>query len=182
MTVNGEMKLLFHPASPVVSEETNAEFADAFIGVLDSIADSSLLNDKMGDVMLKTKNNALTLAATAIGVGMIATHANAYGQFYNSVMEMKQNASPEDFSSALNFWIFFAVGHPILQPILWISDVLHGSPGPKIADLVPYTYLIGNLAAIGVITFSKQVRKLRGNIFNLQFLLFAPGLFLTVHF
>eukprot|EP00550_Attheya_septentrionalis_P007198 CAMPEP_0198285384 /NCGR_PEP_ID=MMETSP1449-20131203/4692_1 /TAXON_ID=420275 /ORGANISM="Attheya septentrionalis, Strain CCMP2084" /LENGTH=1040 /DNA_ID=CAMNT_0043982791 /DNA_START=203 /DNA_END=3325 /DNA_ORIENTATION=- len=158
MTVNGEMKLLFHPASPVVSEETNAEFADAFIGVLDSIADSSMLTDKAGDLMLKTKNNALTLAATAIGVGMISTHANAYGQFYNSVMEMKQNASPEDFSAALNFWIFFAVGHPILQPILWISDVLHGSPGPKIADLVPYTYALGNLAAIGVIAFSKQVR------------------------
>ena len=43
---------------------------------------------------------------------------------------MKQNADSSEFWPALNFWIFFAVGHPILQPILWISDVLHGTPGP----------------------------------------------------
>ena len=58
-------------------------------------------------------------------------------------MEMKQNADSSEFWPALNFWIFFAVRHPILQPILWISDVLHGTPGPKVLgdSLVPILFL-----------------------------------------
>jgi hypothetical protein len=73
---------------------------------------------------------------------------------------MKSNvADPADFWAALNFWIFFAVGHPVLQPILWISDVLHGTPGPKIADLVPALFLAGNAAVIAVLAASKEVRR-----------------------
>lgn len=53
--------------------------------------------------------------------------------------------------------VFFAVGHPILQPILWISDVLHGSPGPMVGDLVPLSFILGNVAFIGLTAFSKQV-------------------------
>ena len=56
-----------------------------------------------------------------------------------------------------HFWIFFAVRHAILQPIFWISEVLHASPGPKIANLVPVSFLIGNVVAIGAVTFSKEV-------------------------
>lgn len=70
---------------------------------------------------------------------------------------MKDSASVEDFWAAVNFWIFFAVGHPLLQPILWISDVLHGSPGPKIADLVPATFLLANVVAIYLISSFKEV-------------------------
>ena len=74
-------------------------------------------------------------------------------------MEMKANTSPEEFGPALNFWIFFAVGHPILQPILWISDVLHGTPGPMVGGLVPALFLAGNAAVIAAVTVSKQVRN-----------------------
>ena len=76
-----------------------------------------------------------------------------------SLAEMKAAATPEDFGAALNFWIFFAAGHPILQPILWISDVLHGTPGPQIADLVPVLFIAGNVAAIYAFAAVKEVRN-----------------------
>ena len=80
---------------------------------------------------------------------------------------MKNNVDPADFWPALNFWIFFAVGHPILQPILWISDVLHGSPGPMVANLVPVSFIAANVVAIAAISFSKEVRS------NFVFLLYT---------
>ena len=73
---------------------------------------------------------------------------------------MKDNvADPKDFWDAFNFWIFFAVGHPLLQPILWISDVLHGSPGPMVLDLVPASFLMANILFIGLTAFSKEFRN-----------------------
>merc|ERR1711971_938655 len=83
-------------------------------------------------------------AVAAVGAAAVLSHAGAYARFFSSIQEMKAYADPADFSAALNFWIFFAVGHPILQPILWISDVLHGSPGPMVGDLVPVTFILGN--------------------------------------
>ena len=103
--------------------------------------------------------NSLVLATAAIGTGALLSHAVGFIQFFQSVMEMKNNVEPSEFWPALNFWIFFAVGHPILQPILWISDVLHGSPGPMVGDLVPVTFLMGNVAAIWAISSFKEVRN-----------------------
>jgi len=72
---------------------------------------------------------------------------------------MKENVqNPQDFWDAFNFWVFFAVGHPILQPILWISDVLHGSPGPMVFNLVPATFLLANILFIGATAWSKEFR------------------------
>ena len=100
----------------------------------------------------------LPTATAIIGSAAVATHAGAWADFFRSVMEMKANvADPADFWAALNFWIFFAVGHPILQPILWISEVLHGSPGPLIGGLVPATFLAGNVVVIAAVTLSKEV-------------------------
>lgn len=171
MTVDGEMKIVSHPATPVVSEQTNEQFADAFVDLVEVMAgtkekvtdvdDSASISggDSSGITSVVTENG-LVLVASVFGLGAIASHAPAFYDFYQSVMQMKENiADPQDFWAALNFWIFFAVGHPILQPVLWISDVLHGSPGPKLADLVPYTYLLGNAVAIGAIAMSKQIRN-----------------------
>lgn len=167
MTVNGEMKCTFHPASPIVSDETNAEYADAFMDLLETVAGAkepfpsteiseSASSGSEGGFLAA---NALTFAATALGVGGITLHANAWTQFFDNIMQMKSLVDPTDFWAAVNFWIFFAVGHPILQPILFLSDVLHGSPGPLVADLVPVSFLLGNLAVIAVVATSKQVRN-----------------------
>ena len=157
MTVDGEMRCTFNPASPIVSEETNAAFADAFMGVLETVAN----NKGTSSSSFNTWSLLPPLTALA-GAGTVATHYDAYIDFYKSIMEMKANvADPADFWAAFNFWIFFAVGHPILQPILWISDVLHGSPGPRLAELVPYTFLAANVIVIGLVAFSKEVRPYR---------------------
>ena len=101
----------------------------------------------------------LPWAAGVFAAGSIGIHAGAWSSFFASLAEMKAAATPEDFGAALNFWIFFAAGHPILQPILWISDVLHGTPGPQIADLVPVLFIAGNVAAIYAFAAVKEVRN-----------------------
>ena len=180
------MKFTFHPASPIVSAETNEKFADVLLDILRLVSGSEeeLVSTKQptsssGGGGKNTNNddnngddgdgdnglfgflpkNSLALAAAAVGSAAVLSHAGGYADFYSAVQEMKANADPADFSAALNFWIFFAVGHPILQPILWISDVLHGSPGPMIADLVPVTFLLGNVVAIAAVAFVAEIRN-----------------------
>jgi hypothetical protein len=102
---------------------------------------------------------SLSLAATALGVAGIAIHAGAWSEFFGNLAMMKENVqNPQDFWDAFNFWVFFAVGHPLLQPILWISDVLHGSPGPMVFDLVPASFLMANILFIGATAWSKEFR------------------------
>ena len=175
------MKFTFHPASPIVSAQTNEAFADVLLDILRVVSGSdeeivstqqtsngstsggnnNNKNDDDGDnsIKLPIPENSLVLAVAAIGSLAVLSHAPAYAQFYASMQEMKANADPADFSAALNFWIFFAVGHPILQPILWISDVLHGSPGPMVGDLVPATFILGNVVAIAAITYIAEIRN-----------------------
>jgi hypothetical protein len=164
LTVDGELKLTFHPASPIITEETNAHFANAFVDMLEIVAG---VKDASSEEDIDDQKNSaprlslstLPLATAVVGAAAVASHAQAWSAFFSSVMQMKDNiADPADFWGALNFWVFFAVGHPILEPILAISDVLHGSPGPKVADLVPVTFLLGNLIVLGTIALSKEVR------------------------
>jgi hypothetical protein len=156
MTVDDEIKFTFHPASPIVSEERNSEFADALIEVLKVVAGTKDVptTDSLVDLI---PDGILVKSAAVLGAGALLSHAGGYISFFQSILEMKNNADPADFSAALNFWIFFAVGHPVLQPILWISDVLHGSPGPMVGGLVPITFILANVVAIAGISFSKEV-------------------------
>jgi len=154
LTINDEMQFTFHPAAPVVSPEVNRAFADSFINILRE-ATSTASKEKQTDLL---KSVATPVIALASIVGSFALHGSAWMDFIQNIMAMKENASPEDFSAALNFWIFFAVGHPILQPILWISDVLHGSPGPILGGLIPLPFLIGNIVFLGAMTVSKEFR------------------------
>ncbi len=159
LTVNGELKLTFHPVSPIVSRKNSKHFADAYIELLKSIA---VEIDGMKTVVDEEKRFSQDtilglLAAGAVFCG-VAIHWDAWSHFVSSLIAMRENTPDvKDFWDALNFWIFFAVAHPILQPLLWISDVLHGSPGPMVADLVPLTFLIGNLVFIGATLVSKSV-------------------------
>lgn len=162
LTVDGEMQCTFHPASPVVSEETNAKFADAFMDTLETVAglkgEPTSENSGFTNPISFLPKNTLTGVTALVGGIAIVQHAGAWQQFFQSLTQMRENVQdPEQFWAALNFWIFFAVGHPILQPILWISDVLHGSPGPMVANLVPITFIVGNVMAIAAFISSKQV-------------------------
>jgi hypothetical protein len=164
LSVNDELMCSFHPTEPIVSSETNVAFADAFIELLEVISGTKQPNP---DLVVDFQQNSLVsaikqvpvLAAALYGVVGIVSHSNAWVNFFDSVMQMKNAISdPADFWAALNFWIFFAVGHPLLQPILWISEVLHSTPGPKIADLVPILFLAGNAAVIALVSASKEIR------------------------
>jgi hypothetical protein len=158
LTVNGSMKLTFHPVDPIVDAETSAKFADAFIELLEKVTVDPVLHVEDPRSIIQLTLQALPTAVASIGFFNVMTHASAWISFFASVSEMKANiVDPTDFWSALNFWIFFAVGHPILQPILWISDVLHGSPGPIVAGLVPVTFIFGNIFVIAAFTISKEV-------------------------
>ena len=88
ITVNGSMKLTFHPASPMVSEETNAEFADAYVDLLEKVAKNSSRNFLSN---LNIPTNLLTPAAAALGVGGVAIHAGAWSEFFSNLAMMKEN-------------------------------------------------------------------------------------------
>jgi hypothetical protein len=164
ITVDGSLKMTFNPVAPIVSDKTNANFADGYVELLEIVAGVSQGiikkdEERMG-LLASIPENELSAATAVVGLAAVLSHAPAWLDFFSSVNEMKQNIQdPADFWAALNFWIFFAVGHPILQPILWISDVLHASPGPKIGGLIPATFLAGNLAFIALITKSKEIRN-----------------------
>jgi hypothetical protein len=61
----------------------------------------------------------------------------------------------------LKFWTFFAAMHPLLQPALWISEVLHSGvwPGPSLGGLVPVSFAALNVAALGALGSSAKVRN-----------------------
>jgi len=88
ITVNGSMKLTFHPASPIVSEETNAEFADAFVDLVEKVAKNSSRNFLSN---LNIPTNLLTPAAAAFGAGGVAIHAGAWSEFLSNLAIMKDN-------------------------------------------------------------------------------------------
>lgn len=168
LTVNGEMKLTFHPAAPLVDEATNGQFADSLLELLETVAGTR--DVPMSDSPLDALPEGLLVKATTlIGSAALLSHAPGYLSFFESVLQMKNSVEPADFWPALNFWIFFAVGHPILQPILWISDVLHASPGPMVAGLVPLTFIAGNAIAIAAVSFSNQVRSVMTCCFHTHF-------------
>jgi hypothetical protein len=163
MTVAGCMKMTFHPASPIVSEKTNAEFADSFVELLEKASSAKTNTEESGSLLsqLKIPEGSLSIAAAVLGFVGLAIHAGAWSEFFANLSEMKANVNdPKDFWDAFNFWIFFAVGHPLLQPILWISDVLHGSPGPLVFDLVPASFLMANILFIGATAWSKEVSSI----------------------
>ena len=100
-----------------------------------------------------TADKPLKLLPAVAGVGTLGVcllHAPAYAQFASQWQQIAASGiSGDDLWAPFQFWLFFAAMHPLLQPALWISEVLHGSPGPQIADIMPITFLFGNVAVIG---------------------------------
>ena len=89
ITVNGSMKLTFNAASPIVSEGTLAEFADAFIDLLEKVTKNSPRNNIFSN--LRIPEGSLTLPAAALGVGGVAIHAGAWSEFFSNIATMKEN-------------------------------------------------------------------------------------------
>lgn len=167
LTVNGELQITFHPVAPLVDDSTSGKFADAFVELLNIAAYGGQESRRHLDESTAAENmqafrlpqNTLVGVTTIVGILAVASHGQAWIDFFRSVIEMKNNTpDPSDFWAALNFWIFFAVGHPLLQPILWISDVLHGTPGFRVGGLIPVLFAVGNVLILWAIFASKQLR------------------------
>ena len=106
---------------------------------------------------------ALPKVAAAGLAGTTLLHAPAFAQFAGQWQAISDaGVSGDDFWAPLNFWILFAVAHPLLQPAIWIGEVLHGSPGPQIADVMPISFLLGNVAVIGALSAFAELRTAFG--------------------
>ena len=61
--------------------------------------------------------------------------------------------------------------------MLWISEVLHASPGPKIGEILPYSFLLGNIVAIWTTqTFGAVGRMANGLALAAYFAFVGSGL------
>jgi hypothetical protein len=103
--------------------------------------------------------DALPKVAAASVLGATLFHAPAFAQFASQWQAISAaGVTGDDFSAPLQFWAFFAAMHPLLQPAIWIGEVLHGSPGPQIADVMPISFLLLNVVVIGALTTLSELR------------------------
>jgi hypothetical protein len=103
--------------------------------------------------------NPLLLAAGAAVVLSVAAHAPAFSTFASQWSAIgAAGVHGEEFWSALRFWSFFAFGHVLLKPAVWIGEVLHTSPGPLIG-IFPLSFLAANIAVLGVLATQPKLRS-----------------------
>jgi len=111
-------------------------------------------------------SSALDVLPVVAAVGTLATtllHAPTFANFISQWQAIAASGvSGDDFWAPVKFWILFAVAHPVLQPALWISEVLHGAPGPQVADLLPISFLLGNVVVLGALAKLPQARNALG--------------------
>lgn len=89
-------------------------------------------------------------------------HIDGWSHFFVSLADMKKYAPADEFMSAFTFWLFAALSHPLLKPLFFISEVLHASPGPRLAGLVPYSFLLSTcgLAYYVLIVANERFRNI----------------------
>lgn len=112
----------------------------------------------------------LAKAALPVGLALVAgsvlIHAPAWSAFFNELAAMKAamllpgGQGVEEYNAAVNFFTLFAVAHPLLTPVLWISEVLHACPGPKLGGLVPVSFVALNAGAIWALAQVKPLGTL----------------------
>lgn len=76
------MQCTFHPASPVVSEQTNAKFADAFMDILETVAgvkgEPTAEESGFTNPLSLLPENTLAGVAALVGGAAVAQHAGAW--------------------------------------------------------------------------------------------------------
>jgi hypothetical protein len=104
----------------------------------------------------------LTLAIWSIPLDAVVIHFSGWNHFLSSLATMKANTSNNDeFGSALKFWLLGAISHPIMDGAFWFSEVMHASPGPRLAGLVPVSFLLtSGLVAVALVV-QPQFDRLR---------------------
>ena len=103
--------------------------------------------------------DALPIVAGVSLVAAIGVHYPAFSEFADQWQAIRDaGVSGDDFWAPLQFWVFFAAMHPLLQPAVWIGEVLHGSPGPVLGDVMPVSFIALNVVAIGALSFLPKLK------------------------
>lgn len=89
-------------------------------------------------------SKGLALAIWTLPLDAIVIHFSGWNHFLTSLSEMKANAPAEEFVAALQFWLLGAISHPIMDAAFGISEVMHACPGPRLAGLVPFSFLLAS--------------------------------------
>ena len=95
------------------------------------------------------------------GAAAYALHAPAFSEFAAQWQAISDSGvSGDDFTAPLTFWLFFAVMHPLLQPAIWISEVLHTSPGQPeyMLGLLPASFVAGNVVVLAALALLPKLR------------------------
>ena len=114
--------------------------------------------DSGGDVLDTVLGVLLPLGA---GAAAYALHAPAFSEFAAQWQAISDSGvSGDDFTAPLTFWLFFAVMHPLLQPAIWISEVLHTSPGQPeyMLGLLPASFVAGNVVVLAALALLPKLR------------------------
>mmetsp|Transcript_145020 Transcript_145020/g.255648 ORF Transcript_145020/g.255648 Transcript_145020/m.255648 type:complete len:516 (+) Transcript_145020:133-1680(+) len=121
------------------------------------------IKDETGDSTVEVSSSTvlktLPKVAGAGVVGVLLLHAPAFAQFVAQWQAIgAAGVSGNDFWAPLQFWAFFAAMHPLLQPAVWIGEVLHGSPGPQLANVMPFSFIALNIAVLGGLSAFAELR------------------------
>ena len=188
MTVGGSMKPTFHHASPIVSERTNLKLADAFVGLLEEAAVAgddagTAASGGPPDVpgvpsltaaarLTGALGGAPGLVVAALGVVGVAIHAGSVqvikvGIRSNSPSTRNNLSRPPldaprrtpKTSGTRSTSGCSSLSPTPCWPILGISNILHGIPKPVAFNLVPSSFLLGNVTFVGLANWSKEVSR-----------------------
>lgn len=118
-----------------------------------------------------------------VSIGLVVAAGLAYAPAWSELFQqmdavlsaqgVADTMQTEPSTAALSFWFFFALLHPILEPVLWISEVLHSSPGPLVADLVPVSFIAANILVIAVSVRFEEVRTVATGALAAAFLAYV---------
>ena len=114
------------------------------------------------DDFLRSSNFLSIPFGASLITGSFWMHADGWTHLYSSFEEMKSNSSPSEFSSALQFWLFGALSHRLLNPIIGVSEILHASPGTKLAGLVPISFVAMFTCGAWILVRFQLLRNLAG--------------------
>lgn len=103
-------------------------------------------------------NPLLTASGVALGLTSLI-HAPTFATFAAQWSAIRDaGVSGDEFWAPLQFWIFFAIGHPLIKPAVAIGEVLHSAPGPLIG-LLPATFVAANLAVLALLAAVPKARS-----------------------
>jgi len=102
-------------------------------------------------------SDGLTLAIWSLPLDAIVIHYGGWNHFWSSLNQMKAYSSPDDFSAAVKFWLLGALSHPLADAAFGISEFMHASPGPRLAGLIPFSFiLVIGLAGVALFQWDRM--------------------------